>query len=180
MTAIAFDPRVLEVKPADEAALEPEPPYALAVTRRGFGLRFSLRNHAEPSTRAGRKFARPTPGDEVLTVVALGLYQEDDYIMCAADDGHAMAVAAEEVSLLAGPGKGVIVMKLAKGVSLIGAELGHRDLDTIVVKTGKGVDKSLTLRSLVSTRGGRGSFIAKRDGFGAYVTRPVETPVLEE
>ncbi len=180
VAAKVFDPRVLEVQPADEAALEPEPPYALAITRRGFGLRFSLRAHAEPSTRSGRKFARPAKDDEVLTVVPLGMWQEEDYIMCAADDGHALAVLAEDVSLLAGPGKGVIVMKLGKGTSLIGAELGHRDLDSITVETGKGAEKSLTLRSLIGSRGARGSFIAKRDGFSRFISRPIETPQMED
>ena len=74
---------------------EPQPPYAVAVTRRGLGLRFSLRNHAEPSTRSGRKFARLNSGDEVLAVMPLGTDKEDDWVMCVADDGHAIAVDAE-------------------------------------------------------------------------------------
>ena len=176
---MSFDPRTIDNKPADPDALEPEPPYALAVTRGGLGLRFSLRLHAEPSTRAGRKFARLNSGDEVLNVMPLGLYEEEDWVMCASDDGHALAVLAEEVSLLSGPGKGVMVMKIGKDVNVLGAELGHRDLDQITVETSNKSQRSLTLRSLVGSRAGKGSVIVKRGGFARYHWRPVETPALE-
>lgn len=173
---IAFDPRELEVPAVRDGAPEPEPPFALAVTRGGLGLRFSLRSHGEPSTRAGRKFARLNKGDEILTVEPLGLYQEEDWIMVAADDGHALAVKADDISLLGGPGKGVMVIKLAKGAKLLGAELGHRALDSITVETGKGKERNLTLQSLEGTRGGKGATIVRRGGFSNYVWRPVETP----
>ncbi len=184
VSVMSFDPRVIENKPVREGAPDPEPPFALAVTRRGLGLRFSLRSHFEPSTRSGRKFARVNkasgdrPSDEILTVVPLGLQKEPDWIMCATSDGHALAVDCEEVSLLSGPGKGVMVMKVAKGAHVIGAELGHRDLDNIVVETTQGTEKSLTLRSIQGTRGGKGAAIIRRGGFKSYRWRPVETPNL--
>jgi DNA gyrase subunit A len=185
ISALSFDPRVIENKPVREGAPEPEPPFALAVTRRGLGLRFSLRSHYEPSTRSGRKFARlnkkkgDRPADEVLNVVPLGQDKEPDWIMCAASDGHALAVECEEVSLLSGPGKGVIVMKVAKGVHVIGAELGHRDLDSVTVVTTQGTERSLTLRSIAGSRGGKGAAIIRRGGFKDYLWRPVETPSLD-
>ena len=111
-----------------------------------------------------------------LTVEALGLFQEEDWIMVAADDGHALAVKADEISLLGGPGKGVMVIKLAKGATLLGAELGHRALDAITVETGKGKERNLTLQSLEGTRGGKGAAIVRRGGFSNYVWRPIETP----
>ena len=66
---LSFDPRALDVPPIRESAkegAEPEPPFVLAVTKGGLGFRFSLRPHREPSTRAGRKYARLSEGDEVL------------------------------------------------------------------------------------------------------------------
>jgi DNA gyrase subunit A len=180
ISMMAFDPRSLEVPAVREGAAEPDPPFALAVTRGGLGLRFSLRPHGEPSTRAGRKYARLNKGDEVLTVVPLERFQEEDWIMVAANDGHAMAVNASEVSLLGGPGKGVIVIKLVKGALLIGAELGHRVLDTITVETGKGTVKNLTLQSLQATRGGKGSVIVKRGGLAKFIWRAVDTPGMGE
>ncbi|HZO14247.1 MAG TPA: DNA gyrase C-terminal beta-propeller domain-containing protein, partial [Polyangiaceae bacterium] len=180
VAALSFDPRIMEVPPADPDAVEPLPPFALAVTKRGLGFRFSLRNHAEPSTRAGRKFARPGSEDEVMAVVPLGIYEEEDWIMCAASDGHALAVQADEIPLLSGPGKGVMVMKVSKDAQLLGADLGHRDLDSITVETGKGAARSLTLQSLRGTRAGKGHAIVRRGGFSRYVPRTVETPTLGE
>ena len=55
--AISLDPRSSGVI----AAANPETPppvHALAVSSDGYSLRFSLQNFLEPSTRAGRKFAR--------------------------------------------------------------------------------------------------------------------------
>jgi DNA gyrase subunit A len=180
VSAMSFDPRIIQNPPARPEAQEPEPPYALAVSRQGLGVRFSLRTHAEPSTRAGRKFARLNDGDEILTVVPLGLMKEPDYILCATNDGHALAVPCEEISLLSGPGKGVMVIKVADDAELLGAELGWRDLDQITVETNQGTPRSLTLRSLVGPRGGRGSAIVRRGGFSRFVWKPVETPTLGE
>ena len=179
VAALCFDPRVLAVPAADETASEPEPPYALAVTKRGLGLRFSLRNHAEPSTRAGRKFARLNEGDEILNVITVGLGTEPEWVMCAANDGHALAVPVAELPVLAGAGKGVHVIKLGHGAELLGVAIGRRDLDAIMVETGKGASRSLTLRSIEGPRGGRGSWIVKRDGFTRFVPQPVDPPSLE-
>jgi DNA gyrase subunit A len=181
--ALSFDPRMIEVPPVDPDAPEPLAPYALAVTKRGLGFRFSLRAHAEPSTRAGRKFARPGGEDEVMAVVPLGIYQEADWIMCASSDGHGLAVDAEEIPIVSGPAKGVMVMKLGSSSSgwkaqLLGAELGHRDLDSITVETEKGKGRNLTLQSLRGTRAGKGHAIVRRGGFSRFVPRPVETPSL--
>ena len=57
VAAMTLDPRALV------------PPSLLAVTKRGFGLRFATAAHAEVTTKAGRRYARPQDGDEVLGVV---------------------------------------------------------------------------------------------------------------
>ena len=44
------------------------PVHALAVTSDGYSLRFSLEPFVEPSTRAGRRFARTPEGAEVVGV----------------------------------------------------------------------------------------------------------------
>jgi DNA gyrase subunit A len=180
VAALCFDPRVLAVPAVEETATEPEPPYALAISKHGLGLRFSLRNHAEPSTRAGRKFARLNQGDEILSVTAVGLGAEAEWVMCAASDGHALAVPVADVPVLAGAGKGVHVMKVARDGELLGVAIGRRDLDAIVVETGKGATRSLTLRSIEGPRGGRGSWIIKRGGFTRFVPQPIDAPSLVE
>ena len=180
VSMLSFDPRLLEVPPTSEAASEPEAPFALAVTRRGLGMRFSLRAHAEPSTRAGRRFCRLNDRDEVVCSLALPAFERVHpvHIMCAASDGHAIAVDAEELPVLAGPGKGVMVIKLEPTAEIVAVKLGSRDLDNLELETQKGGTRSLTLRSLVGPRGGRGHYVIKRGGFARMVPAAVETPTL--
>ncbi len=119
-------------------------------------LRFSLRGHREPSTRSGRKFARPSKGDEVIYVGVLADYEED-VIACATQQRRALVCWAEEVSLLGGPGKGVMLIKLGKGDFVIGAQVLHTDADELLVhrKGGKNYRVSHKRYEMVS-RGGRG------------------------
>jgi len=57
---------------ASAAAEEAIPPvHAIAVTSDGYALRFGLDGFVEPSTRSGRRFARPSEGAEVLAVARL-------------------------------------------------------------------------------------------------------------
>ncbi|MEM9067487.1 MAG: DNA topoisomerase IV subunit A [Myxococcota bacterium] len=153
---MGFDPRFLDVPPASEDAEEPEEPHALAVTRGGYALRFSLRGHREPSTRAGRKFARPAKGDEVLYVGLIEDYEED-VVACATAERRALVCWAEEVSLLSGAGKGVLLIKLGKNDYVIGAQILHTDADELIVrrKGGKNYRVSHKRYEMVS-RGGRG------------------------
>ena len=59
VAAMTLDPRAMV------------PPTLLAVTRQGFGLRFATAQHTEVTTKAGRRYAKPKEGDEVLGVVAV-------------------------------------------------------------------------------------------------------------
>ena len=85
----------------------PVPPvHALAVSSDGYSLRFSLANVAEPSTRAGRRFARPAEGAEI---VGVSVVTGAETVIAATRDARAMLCPASEVNFLAGPGKGVIL-----------------------------------------------------------------------
>ena len=174
--ALAFDPRLLDVPPATEDA-EPEEPYAVAVTRLGMALRFSLRNHREPSTRNGRKFARLKPGDEVIAVFPCDGLQ---YVMAASDDGHAIAVDVEDIPLLSGAGKGNMLIKLGKDVELIGAigEASVRDAKLVAYTPG-GRRHERGVEALLTSRGGRGKAVVKRNGFDAMDIPLPEIPMLE-
>jgi DNA gyrase subunit A len=65
--ALSLDPRVVgSIVPRKEGA---EPAVqAVAVTSDGYSLRFSLEPFVEPSTRAGRRFARTGEGAEVVLI----------------------------------------------------------------------------------------------------------------
>src|SRR5207302_1243526 len=44
----------------------PKPEKLVAVSKRGYGLRFPLAPHIELSTRAGRRYAKPGKDDEMV------------------------------------------------------------------------------------------------------------------
>jgi DNA gyrase subunit A len=162
---MSFDPRFNEVPPPTEGAEEPEPPYAIAVTAQGMSMRFSLRPFRETSTRAGRKFTRPRNagkpgGDEVVYV---GLVDKDDQVACATSEGRALICAAEEVSLLAGAGMGVKLIKLGKTDSVVGARVLKDEEDALVVENSnqKKIEIS-TRRYEVVSRAGKGIVLMKR------------------
>jgi DNA gyrase subunit A len=173
---LSFDPRALDVPAPSEGAEEPEPPLALAITKAGFGFRFSLRQHKDPSTRAGRRFAKPKEGDEVLAVMPTG---EGDSIFCVAGDGHVLGVAVSEIPALSGAGRGVIVMDVAEGDRLVGAALALSDRDRFTLETEKGNPREVSLREVKGARARRGEPIAKRDRFVRIIPAPLLPPTLE-
>ncbi|HZF56254.1 MAG TPA: DNA topoisomerase IV subunit A [Polyangiaceae bacterium] len=175
---LSFDPRALDVPAPSEGATEPEPPLAFAITRGGLGFRFSLRQHRDPSTRAGRKFAKLNEGDEVLAVMPA---DKATAVLCAASDGHTLGVPLEEVAMLSGSGKGSMVMKIDEGERVIGAALAYDERDRITIETEKGQERSMAASAILGSRGGRGKppdF--KRDRFARLVVPPPSVPSLEE
>ena len=88
-----------------------EPPvHAVAVTSDGYALRFSLEPFVEPSTRAGRRYARTAEGAEV---VAVARTTGDEVVIAATGDARALICKVDEVNFLSGPGRGVILIKVA-------------------------------------------------------------------
>jgi len=173
---LSFDPRALAVPEPTEGAEAPEPPLSLAVTRGGLGFRFSLRPHRDPSTRAGRKYAKLNEGDEVLTVVPTN---GSDAVLCAASDGHVLGVKLAEIAVLSGVGKGAMVMKVSEGERLVGAVLALGPRDTITVETEKGKELSYTRKDVEGSRAGRGDLKVKRDRFARVIVPPPIVPSLE-
>ena len=85
------------------------PVHALAVTSDGYSLRFSLEPFVEPSTRAGRRYARPAEGVEVVGVSKMTGRRSSSP---PRSDARAILCRADEINYLSGPGKGVILIKL--------------------------------------------------------------------
>ena len=176
--AIGFDPRFLEVPPAEDGSEEPEPPYAIAVTRGGLALRFSLRSHRDPSTRSGRKFTRPKAGDEVIYVASVF---EEDCIACVTKQRRALVCDAEEVSLLAGAGRGVMLIKLQKDDHVVGARVLAYDDDVLIAQREGGSEYRITLRKYeIVSRGGRGFQLFTRGAVESEVYQEPEIPVFPE
>jgi DNA gyrase subunit A len=174
---LSFDPRALDVPASSDDAEEPEPPFALAITRGGLGFRFSLRPHRDPSTRAGRKYAKLNEGDEVLAVMPA---DRAEAVLVAASDGHTLGVRLDDVAMLSGSGKGSMVMKIDEGERLVGAILAMSEGDRMTVETEKGVERTFVAGSILGTRGARGRpSDFKRDRFARVLTPPPAVPSLE-
>jgi DNA gyrase subunit A len=173
---LSLDPRALDIPPQAGDASEPEPPYGLAITRSGFGFRFSLRGHREPSTRSGRRFAKPKEGDEILAVMVVG---ETDSVICATADGYVLGVAVSEIPVLAGAGKGAIVMDVTDGERLVGTALVLSQVDRVTLETEKGKTRDVRLPEVLGHRANRGVPIVKRDRLTRIVPLPAVMPTLD-
>jgi DNA gyrase subunit A len=158
VSAMTLDPRAMV------------PPTVLAVTRKGYGLRFAIAGHTEVTTKAGRRYAKPGEGDEVIAVVACN---DGDVVVTATRDGHVLHVKADEITKLEGPGRGITVIKTADDDMVIGFIAG-RKADSFEIQTEKS-GKKFTLTAdpkQVGTRGGKGHQLMKRVSF-VVVPKPV-------
>ncbi len=175
--ALSLDQRMLPGLPELKEGETPDPlkgPFLLAVTKQGLGLRFSLRPHAELSTRTGRRYTKLAEGDEVVSV---GLCDDKDLVIVATREGRALICQAEEVNLLAGAGRGVIVIKTQKDDVLIGAAIGAYGKVTLEVETTKGKSITVTSRNHeITARGGLGRELVKRDTLARVVPPAVVVP----
>jgi DNA gyrase subunit A len=175
VSAMTLDPRAMV------------PPSLLAITRKGYGLRFATAQHMEVTTKAGRRYARPkdgprreapnddrragvAEGDEVLAVVPCN---DGDVVVCATRAGHVLHVKADDIAKLEGPGRGVTVIKTGGDDVVIGFISGAKS-DVLTVATDKS-GKQFELHAdpkEVGTRGGKGRQIVKRTEL-VLVPRPV-------
>ena len=174
VTALSLDPRAV----GDVAATpdRPEPPtHALAVSSDGYGLRFGLDPFAEPSTRAGRRFARPSKGAEIVGVAAVS---GAETLIAATRQARAMLCPARAINFLSGPGKGVRVVRLdAHDDRVIGFAASRGDRDLLTVETSRGAAQTIsTAKYDVGGRGGRGRTLLQRGQFTRVVPKPIEAP----
>ncbi|MCX5742699.1 MAG: DNA topoisomerase IV subunit A [Proteobacteria bacterium] len=148
ITAITLDPRALV------------PHTMLAITRQGYGQRFAIAPHTELTTKAGRRFAKPGDGDEVLDVIACN---DDDIVVTATREGYVGYCKAEEINKLENPGRGVTVIKLGDDDVVIAAIAGKKS-DKLVVETEKSGKKFELVADpkLAKARGGKGHQIIKK------------------
>lgn len=177
IAACSLDPRVVgDITTRTEG--EPPPVHALAVTSDGYSLRFSLEPFVEPSTRAGRRYARPSEGVEVVGVAKI---TGEEIVIAATEAARAILCRADEVNYLSGPGKGVILIKLTrKEDRVLGfiASSGERDL--LRVETSRGAEQTIsTAKYEVTSRGGKGRELLQRGQFIRVISPEIETNVLQ-
>ncbi len=150
--------------------------HALAATTNGYSMRFSLASFLDPSTRNGRRFARPSKGATVVDVVAIN---GSETVLAASAKARAMICPAETVNFLSGPGKGVLLIKLSPDDELLGFMASRGDRDLMIVETNRDAQKTISTAKYETTnRGGRGREVQKNGYWKRIVARPVEMPEL--
>ncbi|HEX5071327.1 MAG TPA: DNA topoisomerase IV subunit A [Vicinamibacterales bacterium] len=172
--ALSLDPRVAGAIASDNPETAP-PVHALAVSSDGYSLRFSLQNFVEPSTRAGRKFARVAEGAEIVGVARV---TGQETIIAATRQARAMLCRADEINFLSGPGRGVILIKLQKEDDrLLGFIASSGDRDLMTVETTRGAEQTIsTAKYGVTGRGGKGRELLQRGEFTKVVPALPELP----
>jgi DNA gyrase subunit A len=153
----------------------PPPVHAVAVTSDGYSLRFSFEPFVEASTRAGRRFARPGEGVEVVGVARV---TGQEVIIAATADARALLCRADEVNYLSGPGKGVILIKLTGDEDrVLGFIASTGDRDLMRVETSRGGEQTIsTAKYEVTGRGGKGRELLQRGQFTRIVASDIENP----
>ena len=163
VAALSLDPR----------AVSP-PVHAVAITGDGFSLRFSLEPLIEPSTRAGRRYARPAEG---MQVVGVAKVTGKEILIAATAKGRGILCQADEVNYLSGPGKGVILIKLAKDDCVLGFIASTGDRDLLTVETTRGAEQTIsTAKYEVTGRGGKGRELLQRGRFTRVLWPMPEAP----
>ena len=174
VAAMSLDPRVAGTIDAKKEGDAP-PVHAVAVTSDGYSLRFGLGAFVEPSTRSGRKFARPSGQVEVVGVSRV---TGDETMIAVTRQARAILCPVEDINFLSGPGKGVILIKLQKGEDrVLGFVASKGDRDLLTVETSRGAEQTVsTAKYEVTGRGGKGRELLQRGQFLRVVPAPVEAP----
>jgi len=177
IAAMSLDPRVAgAIAPIREGDVPPA--HAVAVTSDGYSLRFSLEPFATPSTRAGRRYARPAEGAEVVGVARI---QGTETMIAVTREARALLCPVGEINLLSGPGKGVILVKVRGDDRVLGFVASTGDRDLLTVETSRGALQTVsTAKYEVTARGGRGRELLQRGQFTRVVPPPVEVPSVGE
>ena len=172
--ALSLDPRVIgNITPKKEGAVPPV--HAVAVSSDGYSMRFSLESFVEPSTRAGRRYARAADGAELVGVARV---TGEEILIAATRDARAMLTNVEEVNFLSGPGRGVILIKLTTEQDrVLGFVASSGDRDLLTVETTRGAEQTIsTAKYEVTGRGGKGRELLQRGQFTKIVWPVPEAP----
>ena len=169
VTAISMDPRTIGNVQEFEGYF-PEN-YGFAASDDGYAMTFSLAPFVEPSTRAGRKYARPKEGSKILSVhVVTG----GEPVVAVSKQRRALVCELEEVAYLASAGRGVMLMKLGEDDAVVAVTVGDEVLE---LKTSLGGTQKVSADKYEkASRGGKGKEVIKRGTFVEVVRPPVSAP----
>jgi DNA gyrase subunit A len=183
VAALSLDPRAVgDIRPQPakpKRGQEPDVPiapvHAVAVASDGYGLRFGLEPLVEPSTRAGRRYARPSAAAEIVGVARVA---GGEVLILATAGARGLLCKADEVNYLSGPGKGVILIKLTpKEDRVLGFIASSGDRDLLTVETSRGAEQTIsTGKYEITGRGGKGRELLQRGQFTRVIWPTPEPP----
>ncbi len=128
----------------------------MVASAHGLGFRLPLSNLAE-TTRSGRKIMSLKNDDRMIGFAPV----THDHVFLATAKGKAMVIPTDQITQLAGSGKGVILMKPGES-SLVGFKfvgLKHK----ITLEFDSSNDKEITVKSVrLCNRGSQGVIVSKR------------------
>jgi DNA gyrase subunit A len=135
---------------------KPDGPQYLLATARGLGFRFHP--NLEETTRNGRKIARLSNDDEVISVETI----RSGRAVCVTAGGSMLAFPVEDVSELSGAGRGVILMRVDKNDRLVGAVTTAPGRGVTVIDTDH-KERAVPLKDVpLGNRAGKGKRVFKR------------------
>ena len=172
--ALSLDPRVAgNITTKKEGEIPPV--HAVAVTSDGYSMRFSLEPFVEPSTRAGRRFARAADGAEFVGVARV---TGEETLIAATREARAILTKVDEVNFLSGPGRGVILIKLSSDTDrVLGFVASTGDRDLMTVETSRGAEQTIsTAKYEVTGRGGKGRELLQRGQFTKVIWPTPDAP----
>ncbi len=170
--AMCLDPRIVGGLSGNEDEY-PET-FAVAASSDGYALTFGLEAFADPSTRSGRKFARPKGDARILGVYPV---HGQETLIAASHKRRALLCQVTDVNYLGGAGRGVLLVKLTPDDHLIGFRTASGDTDTLTVMTSGGGERRInTAKYETTSRGGRGREIISRGRLTEVVHEIPETP----
>jgi len=173
VAAMSLDPRAVgTIAPKKEG--DAAPVHAIAVSSDGYALRFNVDGFVEPSTRAGRRYARPAEGAEIVGVAKL---TGGEVVIAATAEARGIICQADEVNFLAGPGKGVLLIKLGEDDKVLGFIASTGDRDLLTVETSRGAEQTIsTAKYEVTGRGGKGRELLQRGQFTRVIWPTPDAP----
>jgi DNA gyrase subunit A len=134
-----------------ELALAPKDVTAITVSAHGVGFAFDLGQFNSVTTRAGKKFAGVKEGDSIMGVDIMDLPN----ILFLTSEGKAVVVAAKDIPVLTGAGKGVKLVNVKNGEVALFRPV--RKAEQVKVIDDKGKEKVIDLKPYgVMTRGSVG------------------------
>ncbi|HEX4347177.1 MAG TPA: DNA topoisomerase IV subunit A [Vicinamibacterales bacterium] len=175
VAALSLDPRVTgNIKANPKKPEEAPPVHGVAASSDGYALRFSLELFIEPSTRAGRRYARPSKGAEIINVAQI---TGNETLIAATAEARGLLCKADDINFLSGPGKGVLLIKLGTEDKVLGFIASRGDRDMLTVETTRGAEQTISTGKYdVTGRGGKGRELLQRGGFSRVLWATPEAP----